>query len=938
MQVEARLRAFAAVARQRSFSRAAEELYVSQPAISKHVASLEAELGKQLVVRDRKALTLTPAGEVLADYVLRAEALLANARRALAGDEEGEMGTLALAASDTPGTYLLPSLLAHFHARHPAVELDFRVATAAAAMELVRTHRVELAVLAGISAPPELDSEPLVEDEVVLVGPVRLAGRRLRAKELEGETWLAPTEGPAARSAIEAARWQIGLRGARTLELPSWEAVKLASASGAGVAAISRFALDEAADAGRLAVLDVPRWRLTRTIALVTARDVPLTPVAERFRALLRDAFRRREEPPPNSNLTAPATPLLGREEELEQLLDLLRGDARLVTLTGAGGSGKTRLAVEAGARLVDELADGVYFVALAALRESEHVAAAIAAALGLADAEDLAERLRERELLLILDNVEQLPDAATPIAALLAAAPRLRLLATTRVPLRAAGEHELRVEPLALDAAIALFEQRARAVRPGFAADESLAAVCERLDRLPLALELAAARVRSMPTAALAEGLDRALPVLVGGRRDADERHRTLRATLVWSYDLLATPERAAFARLAVFAGGCDATAATAVCDVEPPALHALADDSLLVAGDGRFRMLELVRELAEEELAASGESDGLSRRHAEYFLALAREARSFARGPEEHAWLSRLALELDNLRAALRWSLQADPGQGLTLAEALEPLWVRGLQRREGLRWLQLLLAAPHDAPPAVLAGALATAGRLTSELGEPERARPLHEQALGLARETGDHRAAAWALHGLGDVAYESGELARARELFEESLALFLELGELGPAGGRLSYLAEVAMRQGDVDGARAYWERARQQWAAAGDRSGVRAATHGLGDLALDAGDHASALAHYAEALDDAGDEYETVANCLAGIAAALAARERCEEAAQLWDVAQRLEAEHEALISPSGRARYERWLGSLPAAASELSVEQAVAAALDLAGA
>jgi predicted ATPase/DNA-binding transcriptional LysR family regulator len=935
MQVEARLRAFAAVARQRSFSRAAEELYVTQPAVSKHVASLEAELGKQLVIRDRKALALTPAGETLADYVLRAEALLANARRAVATRADDEMGTLALAASDTPGTYLLPSLLAHFHARHPSVELDFQVATAAGAMELVRTHRVELAVLAGLDAPPELDSEALVEDEVVVVGPLRLAGRRLRAKELEGETWISPAEGPAARAAVEAARWQVGLRGVRTLELPSWEAVKLAAASGAGVAAMSRLALDEAADTGALAVLDVPRWRLARTISLVTARDVPLTPVAERFRELLREAFRGRDEPPPNSNLPPPATPLVGREDELAQLVELLR-DARLVTLTGAGGSGKTRLATEAAAALVDEHADGVYLVALSSLREPDLVPTAIAAVLGLPDAADLATALRARELLLVLDNLEQIADAATSITRLLAAAPGLRVLATSRVPLRVAGEHELRVEPLRLGDAVTLFEQRAQAVRPGFTADASLATVCERLDRLPLALELAAARVRTLPPARLAEGLERALPMLVGGPRDADERHKTLRATIAWSYDLLAKPERAAFARVAVFAGGCDVAAAAAVCDVDAPTLHALADDSLLVASDGRFRMLELVRELAEEELAVAGDEGRLRRRHAEHFVALAREARTYARGPEERAWLERLALELDNLRAALRWALEADPGLGLALAEALEPLWVRGLQRREGLRWLALLLAAPHDASPEILANALTIAGRLTSELGDPQRARPLHERALALARKAGDDHAAAWALHGLGDVAYGQGELGRARELFEESLALFLKLSELGPAGGRLSYLAEVAMQQGDLDGARVYWERAREQWAAAGDRNGVRAATHGLGDLALDACDRRQALAHYADALDDADEDHEIIANCLAGIAAAIAGGDRTDEAARLWDAAQRLDAEHEMLINPTQRARYDRHLRDLARADGELSVEQAVARALEIA--
>jgi predicted ATPase len=516
------------------------------------------------------------------------------------------MGTLALAASGIPGTYLLPPLVADFHARHPGVEIDFQVATSGGAMELVRTHRVELAVLGGLTVPPELDSEPLLEDEVVLVGPLRLAGRRLRAKELEGETWISREEGSATRAAVEAARWQIGLRSVRT----------------------------------------------------------------------------------PNSTLPAPQAELLGRERELAQVLDLLRReDVRLVTLTGAGGSGKTRLALEVAAGLVDEVADGVYFVALAPLREPELVPAAIASVLGVPDGRDLEDRLSGCELLLVLDNLEQVVEAAAWIARLLEAAPHVRVLATSRVPLRVAAEHELRVEPLELGAAVHLFEQRARAVRPGFVGDESLATVCERLDRLPLALELAAARVRTLPTALLVDGLERRLPVLVGGRRDADERQRTLRATIAWSYDLLETPERVAFARLSVFAGGCDGEAAEAVCEVDRPTLHALADDNLLVvAPDGRFRMLELVRELAEEELAASGDEGAFRRRHAERVLTLAEETRTFARGPEEKAWLDRLALELDNVRGALRWSVAAAPGLGLTLAEALEPLWVRGQRQREG------------------------------------------------------------------------------------------------------------------------------------------------------------------------------------------------------------------------------------------------------------
>jgi DNA-binding transcriptional LysR family regulator len=291
MKVEPRLRAFAAVARQRSFSRAADELYVSQPAVSKHVATLEAEIGKQLVVRDRRGLRLTPSGELLADYVHRAEALLANAQRALASDAEGASGTLSVAASGIPGTYLLPELLGGFAADHPDVEVALELSTSAGALELVRAHRVELAVVGGMTLPSELESEPLLEDVVVLVGGPALGGRRLTTSELERLTWISREEGSATRAAVEAARWQIGLHEVRTLELPSWEGVKRAVASGAGIAAISRRAIELELELGRLAVLDVPRWRLVRTISVVTAAGVPLTPPAVRFLELLRRAF-----------------------------------------------------------------------------------------------------------------------------------------------------------------------------------------------------------------------------------------------------------------------------------------------------------------------------------------------------------------------------------------------------------------------------------------------------------------------------------------------------------------------------------------------------------------------------------------------------------------------------------------------------------------------
>ncbi len=924
MNIEARLRAFAAVAREGSITRAAERLYVSQPAVSKHVASLETELGTQLVIRDRRGARLTPAGEVLADYVLRAEALLANAVRALAAGAEAQVGTLSLAASGIPGTYLLPAVLARFHEQHPGVEIAFELSTSGGALELVRSHEAELAVVGGMTVPSELETEDLLEDEVVLVGPPSLGGRRLRAKELEGLTWISREEGSATREAVDAARWQVGLHAVRTLELPSWEAVKLAVAGGAGVAAISRFALDHELEVGALAVLDVPRWRLSRTISVVTARDVPLTPPAERFLALLRDQFRpAAEQLPPNSNLPELATELIGRAREVAELKELVGGGG-LITLTGPGGSGKTRLALEVASQLVDDFEDGVYLVELAGLRDPGLVLPTIAQTLGVEESA-LAERVRDRRLLLVLDNLEHVAATAGEIAEL-----GTSVLATSRVPLRVAGEHDYEVEPLPLDDAVHLFVERARSAQRGFRLDEAVPELCERLDRLPLAIELAAARVKTIPPRALLDRVDRRLALLVGGRRDVSDRQRTLRATIEWSYELLEEPERSLFPRLAVFAGGWDLDAAEAVCGADAPALAALVDEHLVRREDDRFGMLETVREFAAERF----DEDRVRRRHAEHFLRFAETARPNARGPDAIDWLERTAVELGNLRVALQWSLDNDAALGLTMMDALEPLWVRGIRHREGLRLFERFLALDPDVPPPVLSGALATAGRLAFELGDLELARPWNERALAVAERAGEKLPQAWALHGLARGAQEDGDFELARERFERSAELFLELGHHGPAGGRFTYLAELVRSQGDLDAARAYYERGRTEYGTAGDVPGVAAATHGLGDIALERGRKREALARYVDALDtiEGIEDLYGLVHFLGGIAAATGS-------ARLWGAVLESETGLDTGLGDASRAQYEDLLGELEEeefeAGRKLTPSDAIALAREL---
>ena len=913
MQVEARLRAFAAVARTGSFSRAAEELYVSQPAVSKHVASLEAELGTRLFDRSRAGVTLTPDGRSLADYVLRAEALLANARRAVGSDPE--TGVLALAASGVPGTYLLPEPLATFHAAYPRIDVDFRLLTSGEALELVRAHRVEIAVVGGLDAPAELESEPLVEDELVLAGPPALGGRRLRPRDLAGQTWISREEGSSTRAAVEAARWQLGLHAVRTLELPSWEAVKRAVARGAGITAISRFALELELQVGALAILDVPRWRVSRTISVIRARGVPLTPPAERFLAMLRQTYVDTDGAvvlPPNSNLPAPPNALIGRARELDDVRRLVRlSRARIVTLTGVGGSGKTRLALEVAASLVDEFRDGVYLVELAPLADPSLVETAILRALG---AKSYAE-VAGRHVLLVLDNFEHVVEAAPTVAELVGATDHLQVLVTSRSPLALRGEALYEVSPLATSDAVALFVERALAADEAFEDDGSVRTICERLDGLPLAVELAAARVRVLPPSVLVDRLSQRLPVLVGGARDLPSRQHTLRETIQWSHDLLDAPARRAFAGLAVFRGGWTREAAATVCEVDDAALQTLVDQSLVRRAGERYTMLETVREYAVERLAEQDDAETVRRRHAAHFRDLAIEARGFARGPEQQEWFDRLELEQANVRAALGWATDAEVDVALELADALEPLWTRR-HHREALLVLDPLIRASAGARTDIRAGVLTIAGTLATESERQDDAERWLEEALGLARDLGDSERTAWALKGLSRLMFARGDLAEARARSEQSLALFEQLEDWVPVGGRLNDLAMISRASGDLALARLFMERALAISRASGDPHGPPGDLHTLGDIELDAENFERARELFAEALEltvQIGERYQT-AHCLAGLAAVAGATGNPRVAAEIWSAVVEWERESGQTIERTSRPRYVELIG------------------------
>jgi predicted ATPase/class 3 adenylate cyclase/Tfp pilus assembly protein PilF len=675
------------------------------------------------------------------------------------------------------------------------------------------------------------------------------------------------------------------------------------------------------------------------------------------------------------NNLPLQPTPLIGREEEVAQVCDLLHSDeTRLLTLTGPGGIGKTRLALQAAADLLDDFPDGTFFVALATLTEAEMFFSAVAETLGVRETgeqpldEILKDYLRERRMLLVLDNFEQVLGATPTVTGLLAGAPGLTVLATSRTSLGLYGEHVFPVPPLSMPdlkfqpplerltqyEAVRLFVERAQAVRPDFSiTNESapaVAEICVRLDGLPLAIELAAARITMLPPRAMLQRLGSRLKLLTGGARDLPERQRTLRATIEWSFALLEEGEQVLFARLAVFSGGRTLEAIEAICDPEGDLIVAtfegvssLLDKSLLRQEEGpngepRFVMLETVHEFAREKLQESAEAEEVKRVHAQFFLTLAEEAYPELRGPDQLEWLERLEAEHDNMRAALSWALERKEAEvALRLGGALSWFWsVRGYHS-EGRHWLEQALAIDGRGSPEVRAMALAGVGWLALQQGNLDRAQgaceegldllahqarvaseaklsllaclgwmawekealgqatQLFEESLVLSREMGDTWWLANSRANLALVPESRGDSEKATELYEESMDLFIEQGDKQSLAECLNNLAMVVYSQGDLGRAQKLTEEAVALHRELGTTGGFSLGLCNLGWIALLQDDLGRAADLYRESLSlswDAGLN-PIVQSALEGLACIAGAKGEAQRAARLWGAAHTL---------------------------------------------
>ncbi|MGI8928130.1 MAG: ATP-binding protein [Candidatus Limnocylindrales bacterium] len=588
-----------------------------------------------------------------------------------------------------------------------------------------------------------------------------------------------------------------------------------------------------------------------------------------------------------NTNLPKPASSFVGRSKEVADIRTLLSNGTRLLTLTGPGGTGKTRLAIETAAELVAEFRNGTFWVDLAPLREVALVTETIAQTLGAKDV--LAEHIGDRQMLLLLDNLEQVVESAADLSVLLRACPNLRLLVTSRELLRVSGEIEYAVPPLDVSEAVALFSGRS-----GLPPGETIAQLCRRLDNLPLAVELAAARASMLSPEQILDRLARRLDLLKGGR-DADPRQRTLRATIAWSYDLLKIEEQTLFGRLSVFRGGCTVESAEAVCDADLDVLGSLVDQSLLRHANERFSMLETIREYALERLEDSEHPEVLRRRHAEHFLALAEEAEPNLLDTGAADWHERLEREHDNFRAALdHLESSGETERALRLAGAIAEFWDQRAHHVEGRRRLEGLLR-DDERPTAARAKALDGVSMLAAKSADMEASARWAEEALALHRTFGNSRGIATSLWQLGYLHLEGGDHVKAEQLAKESVRLFREVGDDTSLLWATRTLAFIYYTSGDLERARPLYEDDLRRAHALGNKTLEATLLGALANVALDQGrlnDAVSIAKESLRLLPDVGDRL-LVESRICSVARVLAFLGRAAIAARLVSHAESL---------------------------------------------
>ncbi|MBI5031091.1 MAG: tetratricopeptide repeat protein [Chloroflexi bacterium] len=591
-------------------------------------------------------------------------------------------------------------------------------------------------------------------------------------------------------------------------------------------------------------------------------------------------------------NLPTPLTSLIGREQDIETVRGyLLRDDVRLLSLIGPPGVGKTRLSIAVAASVTEAFSNGVHFVALETITDPDLVPTGIADSLKIRPSatqsvvDAVAQYVRPQCMLLVLDNFEQVLDAGVCVLELISACPRLKVLVTSREPLHVQGEWRFAVQPLKPPDANTLFIQRAQAIQSDWTlAPENakvVSNICNHLDGLPLAIELAATRVSSLSLSEILSGIGR-VKLLQGNLRNLPVRQRTIRGAIDWSYDLLQSSERTLFRRLGVFAGGCTLAAIEAVCaapDLPSPDSESAADFSIIdqcqalieksllrrepgkanAGGEGRYVMLEVLRECALEKLWASGEEQAVRRRHAEYYVTLAEATRPDLDGHKQKETLQILEAETDNIRAVLGWSLQNAPETAeiaLRLSGVLGRFWMIKSYASEGCHWLKQALNAAASVTtisPFIRIRALTAAGGLANELGDYLTARPLREQALTLAQMDGDKRVIATCLQNLANTLNDSGEYSEVETLYAQALALYREIENRVGVAITLFNMASAARLRGDNVRARELGEECLAIRRELGDQYGIANALANLGSIAINQGDYAQARALIEESL-------------------------------------------------------------------------------------